>query len=134
MSQEQSDEEDSVVETAVDPVDDGTAETEVNFRLPRGSDSGQDRVLKDVPIIMGAIGVEADTLDLGQKRRLGPLSGARPKLPAYELPIQQTGTQPVTDRFAYELPTLQTLPTQTYPGPGIAAGYQDTAGARPVNG
>ena len=38
MSREQSDGEDSVVRTGDDPVDDGTAETEVNFRLPRGSD------------------------------------------------------------------------------------------------
>ena len=49
MSREQSDGEDSVVGTG-DLVDDGTAETEVNFRLPRGSDLGPDRVPKDIPI------------------------------------------------------------------------------------
>ena len=38
MSQEQSNVEDSVVETEDGPVDDETAETEVNFLLPRGSD------------------------------------------------------------------------------------------------
>ena len=38
---------DGVVETEVGPVDDGTAETEVDFRPPRGSN----RVPEDRPII-----------------------------------------------------------------------------------
>ena len=71
MGREQSDGEDSVVETADGPVDDRTADTEMNFRLPRGSDPGQDRVPKDIPIVTGAIGAEADTPDPGQTRRLG---------------------------------------------------------------
>ena len=111
MSREQSDGEDSIVETEV--------------RLPRGSDPGPDQMPKDMPVVMGAVGAEADTRDLGQTHRLGPLSGAKPKRPRFELPIQQTpgprrlppcaGTQPVkpvTDRFAFE------MPTPTYPGPG----------------
>ena len=56
------------------PVDDGTAETEVNFCLPRGYDPGPDRVPKKIPIVMGA--VKAVTPDPGQTCRLGPLSGA----------------------------------------------------------
>ena len=118
MSREQSDEEDCVVETEDGQVDDGTAETEVNFRLPRGSDPGPELIPKDIPIVPGAVGAEADTPDLGQQRRLGPPGGAKPKGCRYELPTQQTpgpgrslpstGTQPVTNRFAYELPTLPT--------------------------
>ena len=49
----------------------GTAETEVNFRLPRASDPGPDLVPKDIPIVPGAVGAEADTPDPGQPRRLG---------------------------------------------------------------
>ena len=52
MSREQSDGEDSVVETEVGPVDD---ETEVDFRLPHGSDLGPDHT-EDILIVMGAIG------------------------------------------------------------------------------
>ena len=66
MSRVQSDGEDSMVETEVGPVDDGTVETEVNFRLPRGSDPGLKGVKKDMPIVTGAVG---DTP--GQPRRLG---------------------------------------------------------------
>ena len=68
MSREQSDGE---VETEVGPVDDETAETEVNFRLPRESDPGPDQRPKDMPIVMGAVGAEVDTHDPGQTRRLG---------------------------------------------------------------
>ena len=60
MSREQSDGEDSMVETEVVPVDD---ETEVEFCLPRGSDPGLDRIPKDIPVITGAVGAEADTCD-----------------------------------------------------------------------
>ena len=45
-----------------------TTETEVNFRLPRGSDPGLDRVPKDIPIVTGAVGAEAVMPDLGQTR------------------------------------------------------------------
>ena len=122
MSREQSDGKYSVVVTGDGPVDDGTAETEVNFRLPRGSYPGPDRVPMDMPIAMGAVGAEAVTPDPGQTRRLGPLIWTKPKRHKYELPIQPTpgpgrlvpgaGIQPATDRFAFEMPTL------TYPGPG----------------
>ena len=111
MSREQSDGEESVVETEVGPVDDETAETEVDFHLPRGSDTGPDQMPKDMPIVTGAVRAEADTRDPGQTCRLRPLSGAKLKRPRYELPIQRTsgprrlppgaGTQPVkpvTDR------------------------------------
>ena len=118
MSREQSDGEDSVVETEDGPVDDGTAETEVNLRLPRGSDPGPELVRKDIPIVPGAVGAEADPPDPGQTRRLGPLCGAKPKRCTYDPPTQRTpgpggslpgtGTQPGTNWFAYELPTLPT--------------------------
>ena len=134
MSREQSDGDDSVVETEGGPVDDGTAETEVNFRLPRGSDPGPEGVPKDIPFITGAFGAEADTPDPGEPRRLGPLAGRNrngPRLtcrpPTYSAPsrpLPGAGTQPVTDRFTYELLTLPTsgqgrLPpwTRTQPVP-----------------
>ena len=79
-----------MVETEVVLVDDETAEIEVEFRLPRGSDPGTDRMPKDIPVVTGAVGTEADTHDLEQTRRLGPLSGAKRKRPRFELPIQQT--------------------------------------------
>ena len=68
MNREQSDGEDSVVETEVDPVDDETAETDVNFRPPRGSDLGPDQMPKDIPIITVAVGAEEEKRDLGQTR------------------------------------------------------------------
>ena len=57
----------------------GTAGTEgeVEFRLPRGTGPGLDGIPKDVPIVTGAAGAEAGTCDLGQTRRLGPLSGVK---------------------------------------------------------
>ena len=134
MSQEQSDGEDSMVETEDGPVDDGTAETEVNFRLPCGSDPGPEGVQKDIPIVTGAVGVEADTPDPGQPRRLGHLGGAKPKRPTFELPTAPTpgtarslpgaGTQPVIDRFVFE------RPTPTYPAPGRPL---PGAGTQPVS-
>ena len=48
-----------MVETEDGLVDDGTAETEVKFRLPRGSDPGPEGVPKDIPIVTGAVGAEA---------------------------------------------------------------------------
>ena len=69
----QSDGDDSVVETEVGLVDDETAETEVEFRLTRGSDG----VPEDRPIITGAVRVYEDKRDPGQIRRLGSLCGAK---------------------------------------------------------
>ena len=63
---------------------DGTAQTEVNFRLPHGSDPGPDWVPKDIPIVTGAVGMEADMPDPGQPCR----RGAKPKRPTYELLTQ----------------------------------------------
>ena len=68
MSREQSDEEDGVVETNDGQADDETAETEVNGRLARGSAPGPELVQKDIPIIPGVVGADADTPDLGQQR------------------------------------------------------------------
>ena len=86
MSREQSEEKDGVVETEVGPVDDETAETEVDFRPPRGTNW----MLDDRPIITGAIGAEADRHDPGQTTRFGSLGGAKPKRPRFELPIPRT--------------------------------------------
>ena len=58
MSGEQSDWEDSLVGTEVVPVDEETAETEVEFRRPRGSEPGPDRMPKDIPVVTRAAGVE----------------------------------------------------------------------------
>ena len=139
MSREQSDGEDSLVETEVVPVDDETTETEVEFRQPRATDPVLDQMPKDIPVVTGAVGAEADTSDPGQTRRLGPLSGAKPKRPRFELPIQQTpgsrrpppdtGTQPVklvTDRFTFE------MPTPTYPGPDRQPPGAGTQPVKPV--
>ena len=90
MSREQSDGEDSVVETEDGPVDDGTAETEANIRLPRGSDPGPELVPKDILIVTGDVHAEADTPDPRQPRQLGPLDGSKPKRPTYEIPTQRT--------------------------------------------
>ena len=73
--------------TEVDPVDDETTQTEVEFRQPHGSEP--DRMPKYIPVVMGAVGAEADTRKPGQTCRLGPLSGAKPKLLRFGLPIQQ---------------------------------------------
>ena len=78
----------SVVETEVGPVNEETAETEVDFRLPRGADMETNQLPKDIPIVPGAVGPEVFTPDPGQQRRLGPLSGAKPKRLRFELQIQ----------------------------------------------
>ena len=86
-----------------------TVETEVNFRLPRGSDPGLELVPKDMPMV-------PDTPDPGQQRRLGPLSGAKPELfSTRSRPPPRAGTQPVTDRFM-ETPTTST-PGHSSPPP-----------------
>ena len=61
---------DSMVETEVVQVDD---ETEVEFRLPCGSDPGPDRMPKDIPVVTRVIGAEVDMHYPGQTCRLGPL-------------------------------------------------------------
>ena len=45
---------------------------------------------KDMAIVMGAVGAEADKRDPGQTRRLGPLGGSKPKWPRNESPIQRS--------------------------------------------
>ena len=64
MSREQSDGENRG-ETEDGPVDDEAAETDVNFHMLRGSDPGPDQMPKDIPVVTGAVGAEADTLDPG---------------------------------------------------------------------
>ena len=121
-----------MVETEVGPVDDETAETEVDFRPPRGTN----QMLDDRPIITGAAGAEADKRDLGQTSRFGSLGGAKPKQPRFELPSSQTpgplrippgaGTQleeSGNDRFSFE------MLAPTYPGPDR---QPSCAGTRPV--
>ena len=129
----------------------------MNFRLPRGSDPGPELVPKDISVVTGAVGAEADTPDPGQSRRLGPLGGAKPKRCTHELPTQRTpgpgwslpgtGTQPVINRFSYEMPIPPTPgPSRSLPGARTqpvtdrftfemptptrqaSAGYWDTAG------
>ena len=88
-----------MVETEGVPVDDETAETEMEFHLPRGSDPGPDRMPKKIPVI---------TPDPGQQHRLGPLSGAKPFQSSFKAPTllalglgsppPKAGTQPVIDR------------------------------------
>ena len=132
MSQVQSGGEDGMVDTEVGPVDDETAETEVDFRPSRGSD----RVPEDRPIITGAVAAEADERDPGRTRLLRSLGGAKPKRPRDGLPIPRTpgprkpppgaGTQPgksVTDRFSFD------MPTPMYPGSGR---QPPGAGTQPV--
>ena len=73
--------------------------------------------------------MEADIPNLGQPRRLGPLGGAKPKRPTYELPTPPTtgpgqsllgaGTQPVADWFAFKRPTpTYASPGRSLPGAG----------------
>ena len=53
---------------------------------PRGTNQMPD----ERPIIMGAIGAEADERDPGQTNRFGSLGGAKLKWLKFELPIPQT--------------------------------------------
>ena len=83
MSQEQTDGEHSMAKTKVGPVDDGTAETEVNVRLVRGSDLGPEGAQKDIPIVTGVFG---DTPNPGRPRRLGPWAGPNRNGPRMSFP------------------------------------------------
>ena len=123
------------------PVDDGIAETEVNFRLPRGSDPGLDRVPKDIPIITGAVGAEVFTSDLGQTEtprpghwcldtavhRPGRIRNADPDV---------SGTEQAAAGYrdtADDRPVCIRNADPDVSGNGKAAArYRDTAGDRPV--
>ena len=59
MSREQSDDEDSVVGTGTDWFIDATAETEGELCLPLEVDMEPDRLLKDIPVYPGAVGLDA---------------------------------------------------------------------------
>ena len=120
MSQKQSQEEDGVVETKVGPVDDETAETEVDFR----PSCGTNRMPDDRPIITGAVGVEADKRDPRQTNRFGPLDGSNRNGPGLSCRFRELrdhagchrepgdSRKSRSDRFSFE------TPTPTYPGPG----------------
>ena len=103
------------------------------IRLPRGSDPTAGLVPRATPMDPGAVSVDADTPDPGQHRRVGPLSGAKPKQFMFETPTlpnaghsrppPRAGTQSVTGRFAYEMLTRPTpghsrLPPRTETQPG----------------
>ena len=131
MSREHSEEEDGVVRTKV-LVSDETAETEAEFRPPRGTN----RMPDDRPIITGAVGVEEGKRVPRQTNRFGSLDRAKRKRPGDELPIQQTpgprrsppgaGAQPVmpvNDRFMFE------RPKPTYQSPD---GQSPSIGMRPI--
>ena len=104
MSQEQSEEENGLVITEDGRFDDETAEPEVIICLPRGSDPAPELVPLAKPMDPATVIVDADTPDLGQHRRFGPLSGTKPKWSMYEMPTLPTpvhnrpppsiGTQP----------------------------------------
>ena len=93
-------------------------ETEVEFRLSRGNGSVIDGIPKDVLIVMGTAGAEADTCDPRQTRRPGLLSGAKPFQSSLETPFplsiwhgsppSKARTQPVTDR-SMETPSGPTI-------------------------
>ena len=126
MSQEQSEEENGLVTTEDGQFDGETAEPEVIIRLPRGSDPTPELVMRATPMSPGTVSADAGTPGLGQHRRFGPLSSAKPKrsmeemltlpTPGHDRPLPNTGTQPVTDRFMYEMPTLPT-PGHSRPPP-----------------
>ena len=86
MSGEQSDREDSTVETEVVPGGENTGESEVELRLPHGIGLKPDRIPKDIP----AAGADTDTHDLGQIRRLKAMGGAKSKWPRFDLSVRET--------------------------------------------
>ena len=75
-----------------------------------------------MPVITGAVGAEAVTPDPGLTRRLGPLSGATPKRPKYELLIRPTQGPGWLVPGAAIQPGNRPVHIQnadlTYPGPG----------------
>ena len=103
MSREQSDGEDSVVETGTDRLVYATAETEVELRLPLEVDMELDRIRKDIPIYQGAVGLDVVGPDPGMRSRLNPPNRAKPKWA----------------RQGLQLPYTITLnPVGSYRGPG----------------
>ena len=70
MSREQSDGEDSVVETGVDRFVE-TAETEVELRLPLETGMEPDQIPKDIPIPQGAVGLDVVPGELSNQSRSG---------------------------------------------------------------
>ena len=124
MSREQSDGGHGVLETEVDPVDDATAEAEVDFRRLVGltrdrtrcrricsSSSGGGRQVwsgTDTPTwVTELVQTETAQVWVADSANSGTTQGPDRKLPG-------AGTQPVkqvTERYAFK------MPTPTYPGP-----------------
>ena len=131
MSGDMSDEEEVFEITKDGRFDDETVEPEVIIRLPRDYDLAPELVPRATPMDPGAVSAEADTPDLRQHRRVGPMNGAKPKQPMFETPtllipghdrpLPRAGTQPVTSRFMDE---PLTLPTTEHGRPPLRAGTQ----------
>ena len=104
MSREQSDDEDSVVGIGTDRFVDATVEKEVELRLPLELNMEPDRILKDIPIFPGAVGLDAFSPDSGAQRR--------PELP--------NGAKPKWARHGLQLPDhLETLLRRLLPSPSL---------------
>ena len=67
--------------TEVGPVGNENVDTEVEFRLPRGTN----RMSEERPIITGVVGAETDERDPGQTNQFGSFDGTKPKRPKFEL-------------------------------------------------
>ena len=124
MNGDLSDEENVFEMTKDGRFDHEAVEPEVLIRLPHGSDPAPELLPRTKLMDPGTVSAEADTPDPRQHRRVGPLNGAKPKQPMFETPTRnadpllipghdrsppRVGTQPVTDRFMDELPTLPTM-------------------------
>ena len=116
MNKELSDEEVVFEMTKDGWFDDETGEPEVIIRLSRGSDLAPGLVPQATPWDPGAGSADAATPDPEQHRRVVHLSGVKPKQSMFKMPTlatpghstPRTETQPVINRFMYELPTLPT--------------------------
>ena len=131
MSQEQSDGENGVVETEVGPVDDETAETEMDFRPPRGSDwmpgigqsSREPSERRRTSVIQDR---HADSGPWAEPNQNDPgMSCQFRKLRDHAGCCREPGQpeESVTNRFSLE------MPTPTYPRPGR---QPPGAGTQPV--
>ena len=131
MSREQSDNDDSVVGTGTDRFVDVTAEMEVELRLPLELDMELDRILKDIPIYPGAVGLDTFGPDPGAQHRPELPNGAKPKWARHGLQLPRTswavtgaGAQRVGFRdgrctFGITSPTYPAGPAEHRPGAGI---------------
>ena len=133
MSRKLSDDDNSVVETRTDRFINATAETEVELRLPLEVDMEPDRILEDITIYLGAVGLDTFGPDLGAHHRLKLLNEAKPKWArhGFQLPrtpgpcgqllgagSQLVGFEDGRCTFRITSPTYPG-PTQRRPGAGI---------------